>query len=93
MKISFIWDKNKELTNARKHGITFEEAKTAFEDENARIFYDETHSTHEDRYILLGYSNQAKLLIVCHCEQINNQIRIYSARKATKNESKYYKGE
>ena len=62
-EIKFIWDKNKELINIRKHGITFEEAKTIFYDENARLIYDPDHSETEDRFILIGLSNKLKVLI------------------------------
>jgi hypothetical protein len=90
-KIKFIWDKQKAITNKRKHKISFEEAITVFYDEKGRIIYDPDHSFEEERYILLGMSSKLKLLIVCHCyKEENNNIRIFSARKATKNEQKQY---
>ena len=77
--------------NQRKHGISFQEAKTVFYDEEALVIDDPEHSEQEDRFIILGLSNQANLLVVCHCYRASDTvIRIISARKATKTESKYY---
>jgi len=91
MKIEFEWDKNKNAANKKKHKISFEEAQTVFYDENAVLFFDEDHSDEEERYILLGYSENLKMLVVCHCcIEHREVIRIYSARKATKNEQRYY---
>ena len=90
--IYFKWDENKNLINQRKHKISFEEARTVFYDENARLIADPDHSHDEDRFILLGLSGSLKLLIVVHTYREGDEIiRIISARKATKNESKYYK--
>ncbi len=73
--------------------MSFEEAQSFFYDENAKEFFDSSHSHDEDRFIMLGFSNQLRLLIVCHCvRKRGSKIRIISARKATKNESKHYKG-
>ena len=92
-KIDFEWDDNKSKTNIKKHGISFEEAITVFYDEQAIEFYDDKHSEWEDRFLMLGLSNRLNLLLVCHCyKESNNRIRIISARKATKNESKHYGG-
>jgi len=89
--INFEWDENKALINIRKHGISFEEAQTVFYDENALLIDDVEHSEEEERFIILGLSNRANLLIVCHCyRQSESVIRIISARKATKNESNQY---
>ncbi len=89
--IRFEWDENKNTINRQKHKISFEEAKTVFYDENALLIDDPDHSETEDRFILLGLSREAKLLVVCHCyRQSDTVIRIISARKATKNEAKYY---
>lgn len=89
--IRFEWDNNKNLTNVKKHKISFEEVKTVFFDENARVIPDPEHSESEDRFIILGISNKLKLLIVVHTYRDNDEvIRIISARKATKSESKYY---
>lgn len=89
--IHFEWDANKNKINIRKHKISFEEAKTVFYDDKARIIADPEHSQDEDRFIILGLSTALRLLIVCHCyRQKEEIIRIISARKATKNETKYY---
>ncbi len=89
--IRFNWDPHKNLSNIKKHKISFEEAKTVFFDENARVIPDPEHSESENRFIILGISIKLKLLIVVHTYRENNEvIRIISARKATKSESKYY---
>lgn len=89
--ISFSWDPKKNNANIKKHKISFEEAKTVFFDENARVIPDPDHSKSEERFVILGFSNKLKLLIVVHTYRENDQvIRIVSARKATKSESKYY---
>lgn len=89
--IQFEWDNNKAQINIRKHGISFEEASTVFEDEEALLRDDPDHSEDEDRFLLLGMSSQANILIVCHCYRGNDDIiRLISARKATKNEAKQY---
>jgi len=90
--ISFQWDLKKATANKHKHGVDFAEAKTAFFDENAKIIHDPDHSADEDRFILLGFSNKLRLLVICHCYRESTQIiRIISARKATRPESKQYK--
>lgn len=89
--IYFDWDENKNSINKDKHGISFEEAQTAFYDSNALIIDDPDHSDEEDRYILLGFSIEANLLVVVHCYRSDDSIiRIISARKATKNEARKY---
>ncbi len=89
--IEFDWDPAKAAANLRKHGVSFEEAQTVFYDEFAIQFYDESHSSREDRFLMLGMSSGARLLLVCHCERDGgNVIRIISARKATKRESSFY---
>lgn len=89
--IQFEWDENKNQINQRKHGVSFSEAKTVFYDEEALVIDDPEHSEQEDRFIILGLSNNANLLIVCHCyRESDTVIRLISARKATKTESKYY---
>lgn len=89
--IRFEWDAIKATLNKRKHGISFEEAQTVFYDEFAVQFFDEVNSESEDRFLMLGFSDEARLLIVCHCERDQgNTIRIISARKATKNEASFY---
>ena len=89
--IAFDWDPLKAAANLRKHRVSFEEAKSVFYDEFAVQFFDEDHSTDEERFILLGMSAGAKLLLVCHCEREQEAVvRIISARKATKRESAFY---
>ena len=87
----FEWDKRKASENNRKHGITFEEAVSAFLDENARVISDPEHSDDEDRFVLLGLSVRLRLLVVVHCyRQGEDLIRIISARKADPSERKQY---
>ena len=89
--IRFVWDSTKAAANVRKHGISFEEAQSVFYDEFAVQFFDEDHSGDEERFLLLGMSTGARLLLVCHCERdAGHIIRIISARKATKRESTFY---
>jgi len=91
-KLNFNWDQRKAAENIKKHGVAFEEAQTVFYDELAIEFYNDAHSEWEDRFLLLGLSSQLNLLMVCHCyRKSDSEIRIISARKATKNESKRYK--
>lgn len=88
---SVEWDDRKAEINARKHGITFEEAETVFDDYYARVIPDEEHSALEDRFIILGLSVPANVLVVCHCYREGGQVlRIISARRATKSEEKTY---
>ena len=90
-EIVFEWDDKKDKTNKRKHGVSFEEARTAFYDENAIQYFDPDHSDEEDRFILLGISYQLKVLVVCHCfRESDSVIRIISARKADKEEEYEY---
>lgn len=90
-RIIFEWDKNKDFINQKKHKISFDDAKTVFYDEEARIIDDPEHSEEEDRFIILGLSQKANLLVVCHCYKASETvIRIISARKATRTESNQY---
>ena len=90
--LTFEWDARKAAANEKKHGASFEEAKTAFADENARLIDDPDHSGEEDRFILLGLSGSLRLLIVCHCyRDFEGTIRIISARKATQSEALHYR--
>jgi len=90
--ITFSWDEKKDKINRHKHGVSFDEAKTAFADEYGRLIPDPDHYEDEDRFIFLGLSSQAKLLMVCHCYREESDIvRIISARKADKAETKQYK--
>lgn len=89
--IKFDWDPAKAASNLRKHGVSFEEARSVFYDEFAIQFYDEPHSSDEERFLMLGMSSGAHLLLVCHCERDGGGVvRIISARKATKQESSFY---
>ncbi len=89
--LSFEWDENKNAINKKKHKISFEEAQTVFYDEAALLIDDPEHSQEEERFIIMGLSQKANLLVVCHCYRASETvIRIISARKATKSESKYY---
>ena len=89
--LEFEWEKRKEKTNLKKHGVSFEEARTTFYDENAVVFHDPDHSEDEDRFILLGTSYKLNTLVVCHCfREKETTIRIISARKADKDESREY---
>lgn len=91
--LKFQWDNIKAASNLKKHGVSFNEAKSVFYDEFAVQFFDKENSDSEDRFLLLGFSDEARMLIVCHCERDEgNTIRIISARAATKNESKHYEG-
>ena len=91
--IRFEWDASKATANFRKHRVSFEEAKSVFYDEFAVQFFDDEHSSDEDRFLLLGLSSGTRLLIVCHCERDDGvAIRIISARKATLRESAFYQG-
>ncbi len=91
--IRFRWDPAKAKSNLKKHGVSFEEAQSAFYDEFALQFYDDD-SGEEDRFILLGLSNRARVLVVVHCErgQDMEELRIISARKATNSERQHYRG-
>jgi uncharacterized protein len=87
----FVWDESKNRVNRRKHGISFEEAKTVFYDENAREYFDPDHSEEENRFILLGMSARLRVLVVCHCfRERELVIRIISARQANRQEQEAY---
>ena len=91
--MEFEWDENKNKLNIIKHGVSFEEAETVFDDENACVLYDEGHSGIEERFIIIGVDILYRELTVCHCYlNDKNSIRIISARKATKNEINLYFG-
>ena len=90
--MEFEWDENKAQINKKKHGVSFEEASTVFDDADALQIFDPDHSESEDRFILLGMSAVLRILVVCHCYRAeDSKIRIISARKATRNESSTYK--
>ena len=88
--MNFQWDENKNKQNRLKHGISFEDAKSVFDDENAISWYDESHSINEDRFIIIGIGIKYREMTVCHCYRGENMIRIISARKATEKEIKLY---
>ena len=89
--MEFVWDEKKAQLNRRKHGVSFEEASTVFSDADALFMGDPDHSDNEDWFILLGMSSLLRVLVVCHCYRENDeQIRIISARKATKREIQTY---
>ena len=89
--LTFDWDPAKARLNQGKHGVSFEEAQTAFYDENARLIYDPDHSQTEDRYLLLGLSASLRLVVVSHTYRAEETvIRIISARRATKQEQRQY---
>lgn len=90
--IIFEWDDAKDAINKRKHHVSFEEAKTVFYDECALVIDDPEHSKEEERFLILGFSSKANLLMVCHCCRASESIiRIISARKATKTEAQNYR--
>jgi len=89
MDLVFEWNEEK---NRRKHGISFEEARSAFLDENARVIPDPEHFEEEDRFVLLGLSASLRILVVCHCyRERESVIRIISARKADREEQRQYR--
>lgn len=89
--LHFEWDERKASANIVKHGVSFEEAKSVFSDDRARLIADPDHSEEEDRFILLGYSSTLRLLVICHCYRSDESvIRIISARKATRHEAASY---
>jgi uncharacterized DUF497 family protein len=89
--LSFEWDERKSLLNKKKHGLSFEEAKTAFFDENALLIHDPDHSEGENRVVLLGLSARLRILAVCHAYRKDDQvIRIISARPASRQEQRQY---
>jgi uncharacterized DUF497 family protein len=91
--IRFSGNQTKAKSNLKKHGVSFEEAQSVFYDDLAVQFYDED-SSDEERFLLLGMSNESRILMVVHCErgEDGEELRIISARKATKNEQLYYQG-
>ena len=85
------WDEKKSRSNRRTHGVSFEEASSAFLDTFARVFFDPDHSDTEDRFLLLGLSCRLRVLVVCHCyREDETLIRIISARRADMQEEHDY---
>ncbi len=92
MSLTFEWDDVKAKKNLKKHSVDFEEAQSVFADISACIFDDEWHSSpHEQRELIIGYSQNNRILIVCFTERDEKVVRIINARSATKNEIKKYK--
>ena len=89
MPLIFEWDPPKNRSNIEKHGVSFEEASTVFQDTLSLTIDDPLHSIGEERLILIGMSQKNRILVVVHTERGDN-IRIISARKTTKNEREYY---
>jgi len=89
--MNFEWNEAKNKVNREKHGIWFEEARSVFADDLARVFYDPEHSEDEERFIVIGMSSSSRLLMVVHCYREEGVIvRIISARKSTKKERLEY---
>ncbi len=89
--LRFEWDEAKNRSNMRKHGVSFEEAQTVFLDDHAIRFYDPDHSGDEDRFLMMGIGFKLRVVIVCHCYRESDRvIRIISARKATRSETRTY---
>lgn len=89
--LHFEWDEAKAKANLKKHGVSFEEAKSVFLDDQARMIPDPDHSHGEERFVMLGFSSSLKLLVVCHCFRVEGRvIRIISARKAARTEAQIY---
>ncbi len=85
----FEWNKEKAASNLAKHGVSFEEAKTVFDDPLYVDFYDPDHSEDEERYLIVGQSNRGRLLIVSYTER-RDSIRLISAREVTRTEREVY---
>jgi uncharacterized DUF497 family protein len=89
----FDWDSAKAESNLQKHKVSFEEACSVFMDPKAIQFYDDGHSSSEDRFVMLGMSSSLRVLVVCHAvREPGDIVRIISARKATRLETRHYKG-
>jgi len=92
VKLKFEWDPNKARKNELKHGVSFEEAKSVFDDEHAQEMYDEEHSESEERFTIIGMSIKYRVVFVCYCERGDGDtVRIISARKAKKPEIDDYR--
>ena len=91
MLTGFEWDKAKAKSNIRKHGVSFEEAVTVFDDPASITVDDPDHSEDERRFVTIGFSDRVRLLVVCHCDR-SNRIRIISSRTADRQERGYYVG-
>jgi len=87
--MKFEWDKQKAENNLKKHGVSFEEAITVFDDPLYLDFYDPDHSSHEHRYLIIGRSFKTRLLIISYTERADN-LRLITARQATSKEREHY---
>jgi len=85
----FEWDPTKAASNLKKHGVSFEEASTLFDDPLSITINDDEHSAEEDRFVTLGRSDEGRLVVVCHCD-LEQRIRIISARPAERYEQRQY---
>lgn len=88
--MDFIWEPKKAAANLKKHGVSFDEAVTAFDDKLGAYYPD---TLHDDRFVLIGYSERHRLLYVVHAQVERNKLRVISARKATKNEKAHYEND
>ena len=89
--IDFVWNEDKNKTNIRKHGVSFDEARTVFLDEKAIRYFDPEHAEDEARFLMIGLSFKLRVVVVCHCYRENDTvIRLISARKADKSETENY---
>ena len=91
MTIGFEWDEAKAKSNLRKHGVSFDDALTVFDDPLAITLDDPDHSEDEQRFVTIGSSRARRLLVVCHSDR-PDRIRLISARKANRRERRYYEG-
>ena len=89
MGLVFEWDPEKALRNIKTHGVSFDEASTAFRDPSSRTIGDTLHSEEEERFVLIGHSIRVRLLVIVHTEK-DDRIRIISARLATNRERLRY---
>ena len=90
-EISFEWDSSKAASNAKKHGVSFEEARTVFYDECALVMPDPDHSSAEERFIIMGLGSALRILVVVRCfRKSGSSIRVISARRAGTKEQKPY---
>ena len=90
-RLQFEWDHRKEVSNRKKHGVSFDEARTVFDDPVYVDFYDPDHSYDEHRYIIIGQAQRGWLLIVSYTER-ENLVRLISAREVTRGEREAYEG-
>ena len=90
MALRFIWDARKAAANFRKHGVSFDEASTAFADPLSITVPDPDHSAAEERFVLIGRSLKDRLLVVIHAERAESEIRLISARPAGRRERHDY---